>query len=60
MMFNFEKLLTLVLIQLLVRKARCEIFSAIDELEKLAIREKVIIEQLKVLADQLNDEYIDR
>lgn len=38
----------------------CEIFSAIDELEKLAIDEGYIIEELSVLASRLDSNYVDR
>lgn len=38
----------------------CEIFSAIDELENLAVDEEFFIEELQVLAYQLNSNYIHR
>lgn len=37
-----------------------EIFSAIEELEKLALSEKLILTELEVLANQLNDAYLNK
>lgn len=44
----------------LIAKINCEIFSAIQELEKLAVNEKFLIKEFKVFASQVNDDYINR
>lgn len=37
-----------------------EIFSAIDELEKLAYAEKQILTELEVFSERMNDSYVNR
>lgn len=37
-----------------------EIFSSIDKLEDLALKHKFMVEELKELAKQVNDESVDR
>lgn len=52
---------TLVLISFLLSiEVKSEIFSAITELEKLVVSEKFLIDQLEILASQINHEYIER
>lgn len=41
-------------------EVRSEIFSAINELEKLVVSEKFIVDQLEILASQINHKYIER
>lgn len=55
-----KKLFIYCTINLLVLSISCEIFSAINELEKLSVSEKIIIDELKILASQLRDDYVDR
>lgn len=50
----------LLIIFLFSIEVRSEIFSAINELEKLVVKEKIIIDQLEILASQINHEYIER
>lgn len=38
----------------------CEVFSAIDELEKLAVSEKLITEELKDFAYLIESDYVNR
>lgn len=38
----------------------CEVFSAIEELVKLALDEELLIKELEILAAQLNDDYLSR
>lgn len=38
----------------------CEIFSAIEELESLVRDEKLIIEELENLVEDVNDDYLTR
>lgn len=42
------------------RQLNCEMFSAIDKLEKLARDEKLILQELEIFANQVNDDYIVR
>lgn len=44
----------------LLTSINCEIFSAIEELEKLAAVEQIIIKELQSFATQLNDDYVNR
>lgn len=44
----------------IIEQSDCEIFSAIEELEKLAANEQVLIYELEKLANQVNDDYVHR
>lgn len=50
----------IVFLALMEMNVDCEIFSAVDELEKLAVDEKLIIEELKVLAKTIDNDYVNR
>jgi hypothetical protein len=43
----------------MLQTSNCEVFSAIVELEKLADFEKLILEDLKVFAAEIEDEYLN-
>ncbi len=47
-------------ISLVINEIDCEIFSAIEELAKLAENENVLIHELEKLANQVNDDYLFR
>lgn len=57
---NVNKYLLLVLATFSVDSGVGELFSAIEELEKLGIAEKFIIDELSAFAGQLNDSYVTR
>lgn len=59
-MLNFVIIILIFAAVFNIEFANCEIFSAIDELEKLAYDEKIIIEEFQVFASDLNDDYVDR
>jgi hypothetical protein len=44
---------------ILLQTSNCEVFSAIVELEKLADFEKLKLEDLKVFAAEIEDEYLN-
>lgn len=50
----------LLFIYLAFVEVNCEIFSAVTELEKLAANERIIFDELEILATQINHEYIDK
>lgn len=56
--FNFSLLFGV--ISLLISRIDCEIFSAIEELEKLAANENILIDELAKFANQIEDEYVHR
>ena len=41
-----------------VQLLNCEIFSAVDKMDKLAADEKTIIEEFKILVNQIDDNYL--
>jgi hypothetical protein len=53
-----SKVIILILTLTIVIQSKCEVFSAIDELDKLAVAEKVIIDELRILANEVNDSYL--
>lgn len=55
-----KKLLLCLIIFILEPPGDCEIFSAIDELQKLAVNEKILINELRTFALEVNDEYVNR
>lgn len=52
--------LILVLVALAIKHTNAEIFSAIIELEKLADVEKLIVEELAVLVNETNSDYLKK
>lgn len=60
MLLNVEKLLFLLAFSLIISKFNCEIFSAINELEKLFDDEEIIILQLKSFAKHVSNDYVNR
>lgn len=53
-------LLNIILVSILLKCGDCEVFSSINKLEKLGLATKEIIDELAVLAAQLNSSYVNR
>lgn len=47
-------------LSLVINKINCEIFSAIDELEKFVATEHILISELEKFANQIKDDYVYR
>ena len=60
MFIHVIKVLVFITFCSLLKKINSEIFSAIDELEKLSIHEKFIFDEMKLIADEINDDYLNR
>lgn len=60
MLISVEKKLLLCVMIFVLEPGDCEIFSAIDELQKLAANEKILINELRAFALEVNDDYVNR
>ena len=60
MLISLKKFLILVFIFSFGRLVNSEVFSAIEGLEKLAIAEEFIINEFKLLVNELNDDYLNK
>lgn len=58
-MITTKKVFVLLLINVF-SESNCEIFSAIEELDKLAVNERLIAEELKIFASQVNDVFVEK
>lgn len=58
-MITTKKVFVLLLINAF-SESNCEIFSAIEELDKLAVNERLIAEELKIFASQVNDDFVEK
>lgn len=54
------KILILLIVCKLTEFSSSEIFSAIEELEKLALFEKLILSELELFAGELKDPFLDK
>lgn len=57
---NIKLYLVGFLVSLLASTIRCEIFSAIESLEILAVNETAILKELEKFASKVDDDYINR
>lgn len=60
MLIQMTKLSAIIILSLIAGYLKAEIFSAIDELEKLAYDEEIIIKELKVVAGEVKNDYLNR
>lgn len=58
-MITTKKVFVLLLINVF-SESNCEIFSAIEELDKLAVNERLIAKELKIFASQVNDVFVEK
>lgn len=59
-MHGHVNVIILVFFTIFATRVNCEIFSSIEQLEKLAVYEKLMLKELTALADVLNDGLVNR